>query len=336
MAKRISKAIDTSVSQTHQHETLEDNNSISHQEPPPYSSPVAARPSPSGNQQRSIRCLSNIPSLPNLDYSKYQIPECTVSKDGTITTNYRPLCSDATALAQFIREQAALPPLPYIRIVGLPPGASQPDFDVRINMLRYFLPTRSSTGWNYLKLVEDGQLAFRGKNTQTTTPNTKNGIEDWAKRFCAEKSSLKTFTLERHITNWDTSYIEGQIRSLVAATGYTNHVTVTFPVRYSKITVQPRGEGFIATLFSPILEKKRYEVARAVWPYATLPPGIDAEDTGRSCAVQTEEAWWREWKDVLNLAIVTRRNGWVSLDDMLEFQMRPTEPQIPKNPWGYQ
>lgn len=193
MAKRISKAIDTSVSQTHQHETLEDNNSIAHQEPPPYSSPVAARPSPSGNQQRSIRCLSNIPSLPNLDYSKYQIPECTVSKDGTITTNYRPLCSDATALAQFIREQAALPPLPYIRIVGLPPGASQPDFDVRINMLRYFLPTSSSTGWNYLKLVEDGQLAFRGKNTQTTTPNTKNGIEDWAKRFCAEKSSLKTY-----------------------------------------------------------------------------------------------------------------------------------------------
>lgn len=145
-----------------------------------------------------------------------------------------------------------------------------------------------------------------------------------------------SFTLERHITNWDTSYIEGQIRSLIAATGYTNHVTVTFPVRYSKITVQPRGEGFIATLFSPILEKRRYEVARAVWPYATLPPGLQSEDAGRSCAVQTEEAWWRDWKDVLKLAIVTRRHGWVTLDDILEFRMSPIEPHLPKNPWGYQ
>ncbi|KAL1885489.1 ATP-dependent RNA helicase [Paecilomyces lecythidis] len=339
MAKRASKANEASVSQPQRYGSLEDNNSVAHEEhpePPPYSSPVTAQPSLGSNQQRPFRYLSNNPSLPNLDYSKYQIPECTVSKDGTIITYHRPLCSDGKALAQFIKEQAALPPLPYIRILGGSPRDLQPDFDVRINMLRYFLPTRPSTRLNYLKLVEDGQLAFRGKNTQTTTPNAKNGIEDWARRFCSENSSLKTFTLERHITNWDTSYIEGQIRSLIAATGYTNHVTVTFPVRYSKITVQPRGEGFIATLFSPILEKRRYEVARAVWPYATLPPGLESEDAGRSCAVQTEEAWWRDWKDVLKLAIVTRRHGWVTLDDILEFRMSPIEPQIPKNPWGYQ
>lgn len=154
-------------------------------------------------------------------------------------------------------------------------------------------------------------------------------------KLCHGKLTENRFTLERQMTNWNTSYIEGQIRSLIAATGYAHHVTVTFPVRYSKITIQPRGESFLTTLFSPILEKRRYEVARAVWPYATLPPSLESEDAGRSCAVQTEEVWWRDWKDVLRLAIITRRSGWVTLDDVLEYRMCPIEPQGPKNPWGY-
>lgn len=67
-----------------------------------------------------------------------------------------------------------------------------PDFDIKLNMLWYFVPTQSN-GWNYLKLVSDNEPAFRGKNTPTTTPAVKGGLEDWARRFCSESSSQKTY-----------------------------------------------------------------------------------------------------------------------------------------------
>lgn len=164
-------------------------------EPPPYSSPVVL-PTTVHDQPRSSRYPRSIPSLPNLDYSKYLIPDCTVSKDGTTIATYHPSFStDPRALTRFIQEQASLPPLPYIHIVGGSREAvmmQQPDFNIKLNMLRYFVPTQSN-GWNYLRLVGDNEIAFRGKHTQTTTPVVKGGIEDWARRFCNESSSQKRF-----------------------------------------------------------------------------------------------------------------------------------------------
>lgn len=140
-------------------------------------------------------------------------------------------------------------------------------------------------------------------------------------------NNFKRFTLTRQLSNWNTSYIEGQIRSLIASTGYNKPVTITFPVKYSKIVVYPPRSNsfnsFFTTLVSPLLDKKRYEVVRAVWPYASLPPG-PAANTNRIPVVQTEEMWWEEWRDVLRWAIVSKRiSGWVSVDDMLDFKMAP-------------
>lgn len=78
-------------------------------------------------------------------------------------------------------------------------------------------------------------------------------------------------------------------------------------------------DGFLTTVFSPLMEKKRYEAVTAVWPYASMPPGAE----GRVCAVQTEEAWWEEWRGVIRAAIDEGRKGWVSIDDLLVFKMRP-------------
>lgn len=64
------------------------------------------------------------------------------------------------------------------------------------------------------------------------------------------------------------------------------------------------------------MEKRRYEVVTAVWPYASLPPGSE----GRVCAVQTEE-WWEVWRGVLRGAVLEGRKGWVSVDDLLVWKM---------------
>ncbi|OJJ49919.1 hypothetical protein ASPZODRAFT_128495 [Penicilliopsis zonata CBS 506.65] len=174
-------------------------------EPPPYSSPVVSPGGPSAASSSSRRPLaaSTIPTpwLPDLDFSRYSIADATVSKDGTTIVTTSPVLShDSKALLRFIQDQASLPPLPYIRIVGTPPpGQSRPDFDIKLNMLRYFLPrqqtnsstTNSTSNWNYVRLVGENELAFRGKSTQTTTPTVKS-LEQWAWKFCNEKSSVKT------------------------------------------------------------------------------------------------------------------------------------------------
>ena len=62
---------------------------------------------------------------------------------------------------------------------------------------------------------------------------------------------------------------------------------------------------------------KKYATVKAVWPYASAP--LDAGD--RAFAVQSEEGWWNEWKDAVRYAVLTRRNGWVTMEDQLEVLM---------------
>jgi hypothetical protein len=110
---------------------------------------------------------------------------------------------------------------------------------------------------------------------------------------------------------------------------------VTFPVKYAKVVVYPPkgSQSFFTTLVSPLLEKRRFEIIRSVWPYASLPPGADAAAAGRLCVAQSEETWWEEWRDVLRWAIVNKRNGWVTVDDIVEYRMAPSPPA--SKAWEY-
>ncbi|GAM42888.1 hypothetical protein TCE0_044r17262 [Talaromyces pinophilus] len=320
------------------HEEDNNNNNIFDQtftsEPPPYSSPVsntAIPRRPIRTAAAPVTSTSTSATFPLIDFSKYTIPDSSLSKDGSTISTYHPAFStNPASLVRFIQEQAALPPLPYIHILGDDNGGLQRDFDIKINMLPMFLNQTGNGNqnrWNYVKLVADGESAYRGRSDAGISPTVKGGLDEWAKRFCKEGSAVKSFTLTRQLSNWNTSYIEGQIRSLIASTGYNKPITITFPVKYSKIVVYPPRSNsfnsFFTTLVSPLLDKKRYEVVRAVWPYASLPPG-PAANTNRVPVVQTEEMWWEEWRDVLRWAIVSKRSsGWVSVDDMLDFKMAP-------------
>lgn len=153
--------------------------------PPPYSSPTTTSPQP----QPQIP----IPGLPNLDYTKYLIPDSkttTTTTTGTdITTINTTLNTDPAALANFIREQAALPPVPFIRIYGGDEWGTMVDFDVWVNMVRYLLPDssdggRGGGGWNYVKIAEEDK-----GNGKDQAPS----LEEWAKRYCAEKSAVKSY-----------------------------------------------------------------------------------------------------------------------------------------------
>ena len=126
---------------------------------------------------------------------------------------------------------------------------------------------------------------------------------------------LHSFNLERQIVHWDTSLIEGQIRNLLANLKYRGHVAISFPVHFSRVSIQPPIQGFRA-LFSFAMSTKRYEVVKSIWPYArrTAAEGVGS----REAAVQSEAQWWAEWKSAIARAVLGRRVGWVSQEDRLE------------------
>ena len=77
---------------------------------------------------------------------------------------------------------------------------------------------------------------------------------------------------------------------------YPGAVAVSFPVTHSRVVVQnpDRVNKFITSVTGFFAGKRKYEVVKAVWPFATMPRG--GESGSRRCAVQSEEVWWREWK----------------------------------------
>lgn len=81
--------------------------------------------------------------LPEVDLSLYVLhPDATLSADETVVTvSSDTLTSDSSALLQFLKYQAQLPPRPQIRIKGThtSDGESQVDFDIRLDLHRYLM-----------------------------------------------------------------------------------------------------------------------------------------------------------------------------------------------------
>jgi hypothetical protein len=69
---------------------------------------------------------------------------------------------------------------------------------------------------------------------------------------------------------------------------------------------------------------KKYEVVKAVWPYADVARGEGSVGRGgRRCVVQSEDAWFESWRDAIRHAVMMKRSGWVTVEDRLEFLMEP-------------
>jgi hypothetical protein len=167
-------------SQSHHHE---ENNiatpSTNDDAPPVYSSgpsePTGAIP--------SIIPNNFLPGLPNLDFSKYRIPESTLSKDQcVVTTTLSSLCSNPRTLETFVREQAALPPRPHVCITGV--RGQTIDFNIKLNMLRYIMHPNEK--WNFVKVSPLNQKPSKKSEAQG------DGLGEWARRFCKDSSMMKS------------------------------------------------------------------------------------------------------------------------------------------------
>lgn len=261
--------------------------------PPPYSGPTG--PAPDRDPDPPSRGPPRYPGLPALDYRLYSPALFELSADSTTIRSSAPHWSSNTAaLVDLIRAQSTVPPKPQIHISGK--RNTKLDFAVKLNLMSLLVPEDPRRRMDYIRCVADGELALRGGVKASTEPSAGDGgLEAWAARFVADASSVKAFVLERVVANLDTGWIEGQIRSMVAATGYKGNVTVSFPVTHAKVVVQSpdRVNKFFTSMTTLFAGKTKYEVVKAVWPFATARAG----ERERQFVVQSEERWWREWKD---------------------------------------
>ncbi|KIH94777.1 hypothetical protein SPBR_03780 [Sporothrix brasiliensis 5110] len=284
------------------------------------------------------RPFPRYPGLPYVDYRVYSPPLFDLSLDKTVLKSSAPyLSATASALANLIRTQATVPPKPLIHIQGT--RGSKVDFSVKANLMHLLLSEDPRRRMNYVRCVGRGELALRGGNANkpSAQPDIESSdagsaIDAWCRRFVEDQSSVKSFVFERQVANMDIGWLEGQIRSLVATTGYKGVVTVTFPVTHARVIVQnpDKVNKFFTSVATLFTGKSTYEVVKAVWPFATHKAG----DPARKFAVQSEEMWWKEWRDPIRYAISTKRTGWVTNEDKLEALMEGVGRNITTVEWG--
>ncbi|KAK4231275.1 hypothetical protein QBC38DRAFT_242227 [Podospora fimiseda] len=309
--------------------------------PPPYSGPsTPAQQSPTPPNAFLLSHSSQprrYPGLPPLDYRLYNPPLFTLSQDKTTIRSSVPyLSSNATALIALIRQQASIPPKPCIHITGRREhsASSRPDFAIKLNLMHLLIPDDQRNRLDYLRCVAPGEMVFRGGSKPSLEPSEPDGLEEWARRYVDDKSANKSFLLERVVANLDVNWVEGQVRALVAEMKYPGRVEVKFLVTHNKVMVQApeKGNKFLASvagLFSG--GKKKYEVVKAVWPFAS---GRNGEKGRKVVCGIGEEEWWKGWKRSVRFAISAKRHGWVTNEDKLEVLMEADGDASGNVDWG--
>jgi hypothetical protein len=307
------------------------------QTPPPYSGP--STPSQQSTLASSSRSAAaqrggpqRYPGLPHLDYRLYSPPLFELSADRTTIKSVAPyLSANATALVSLVRAQSTIPPKPQVYIVGK--RGSKVDFAVKLNLMSLLVPDESRKRMDYIRCVGSGEVAHRGGPKPSLEPDVGDGgLEQWTRLFVEDQAAVKTFTLERVVANMDVEWLEGQMRSMVAGMGYKGVVSVTFPVTHAKVVVQnpDKVNKFFTSVTTLFSGKRKYEVVKAVWPFATHKSG----EPGRRCVVQSEETWWKEWRDPIKYSIASKRHGWVTNEDKLEAIMEGVGKGVGTVDWG--
>lgn len=283
--------------------------------------------------------MQNIPyptiqAFPAVDYPSYRPAFSTLSSDHTtITTSHRPYNKFVSALTEFIRKQASLPPKPSICIKGI--SAKGVDFDVKLNLLPYLY--RSRDPWNYLTIKpgsDDGQSLI------SRSQDSNRLLDTWIKEYCSDQSSLKTFTLERQVINFDLDTLSGLIRNTFADIGYRGRLEVKLETAYSKVVVDNqsiKGSGaFFRPIVSAFIGSNNFEVVKVIWPFARSGPEEDdqASSTFREFASISEASWWKECKITVVRAALENRRGWVTVENRLEVVMTGWLQDAQISPWG--
>ncbi|KAI0849010.1 hypothetical protein F5Y00DRAFT_71941 [Daldinia vernicosa] len=254
-------------------------------------------------------------------------------------------------LEKHIRHLAAIPPRPYIKLVGTHTETTRDskgkmekntitDFDVSVELTPYlYSDAQYRRSWNYVRTVENGEKTRRGTILRKRAPGSNQSIEvggipkptlrEWCHRYSASHAGLKVFALQRRMIGFDDEYIKTKLRELVNRTNYRGHLKVELVTKDSLIECYNEARinkwrltAWIQMLFTftllfifswPYLwlRTKRWEVVISEWPFSRI-----ADDGTKQYVSISEDQWFNMWGRAISRAVLRKRQALLDQTDL--------------------
>ncbi|KAL2168687.1 hypothetical protein VTG60DRAFT_6970 [Thermothelomyces hinnuleus] len=321
--------------------------------PPPYSD---IEPGTADNQ----------PVLPTIAHPSYILVDLAEKDLYTVDANTGAesfmceiLDNDPVLLERQIKLSAAKPPRPSVRIRGTHSqtvrenGKSErktvTDFDVVVELTPYlFSDAPRDKSWRRLRTVENTEKTRRGTIFPKRAPGVKRDIEisnpkptlaEWCHRYCASHAGVKALVLRRQVTGLDQEKLKQKLETLVRGTNYRGHIDITFPVKDDYVVVYNACRvnrwrltpwivwfcylTFLWLFTWPFLffRTKWFEVAIVEWPFSVTEANGDKRYVSMS-----EEHIYNLWGRAISRAVLSKRQGTLSEEDLIASQTTPDEP----------
>ncbi|KAI1432246.1 hypothetical protein GGR50DRAFT_697198 [Xylaria sp. CBS 124048] len=251
---------------------------------------------------------------------------------------------DPVHLETYINKLSALPPRPYMQIVGTHSESARDrkgreerrtvtDFDISVDLTPYlYANAQYRTSWMHLRTVEDSEKVRRGTvlrkrgNGANLSAEMGNGgkptLQEWCHRFAASPAPFKCFTLQRKVVGLDEEGLKKRLVALVRGTNYYGQLKVQLVTKDARIdfyndnkvnrwrlTIWIRWLFFLSLMFIlswPFLffQTKRWEVVTIEWPFSRVD-----ESGGREYVSITEEQWYNLWARVIFQAVLEKKQA---------------------------
>ncbi|KAI1400923.1 hypothetical protein F4819DRAFT_459980 [Hypoxylon fuscum] len=299
-----------------------------------------------------------MPAPSNLNRAtRPHVPDATFLQDVNSGAQYwiAKSLEDPANLESHIRQLAAVPPRPYIKLLGTHSETTRDskgktekntvtDFDISVELTPYlYSDAQYRRSWTQLRTVDNGEEARRGTILRKRAPGSNQSIEvggdpkptlqEWCHRYAASHAGLKVFTLQRMMVGFDEELVKKRLRMLVNDTNYRGHVRVDLVTKDSLIecyneakTNKWRLTSWIQWLFTLTLlfifswpylwlRTKRWEVAIAEWPFSRITEGGAKEYVGIS-----EDQWYNLWGRAICKAVLEKRQAVLDQSDLRRAQ----------------
>ncbi|KAF3211849.1 hypothetical protein TWF191_010665 [Orbilia oligospora] len=140
---------------------------------------------------------------------------------------------------------------------------------------------------------------------------------------------------------YDTKYLATRLHQLIQSTNYAGDIQITFPTTHNKVKIRPANKltelrynkavrwlcylTFLWIITWPILffMTKNYNVVRSVWPMSAV------DVSGRRRVKMTEDQWFEYWRLAIRRAVLGRRQGKVTEQDLIELAQEAGMPRMP-------
>lgn len=266
------------------------------------------------------------------------------------------LDTDSKFLEDHVNYLARLPPRPYARIRGVHRETKKSgeqkshrevvDFDIHIELTPLlYEELATSRSWSQICTVNNFAKVRRGTVFATRAPGFGGSgppeegtpkVGQWCQRYCSNNWGLKAFSLDRQITGWDFALVGNKLESLVRGTNYRGHVDISFPITNRRVEIYSDSRlnrwrflrwleltfyfTFLWIFSWPILSFRTrwFETTFVEWPMSR------PDTTGtRRYACMSETQWVNIWKRPILQAVLARRQGRLTQDDIDEAYTAP-------------